>query len=59
LLSEDGELPGRHARVLQAVREYADGKFTDDATLVLIAVGASPKATTSKIADPAWSQTGS
>ncbi len=52
LLSKEGELPGQHARVLQAVREYADGKFTDDATLVLIAVGARPKAMGAKFADP-------
>jgi phosphoserine phosphatase RsbU/P len=59
LLSDSGELPGHHARVLQAVRNHADGKFTDDATLVLIAVGGSSQATASKLTDPAWSQAGS
>jgi serine phosphatase RsbU (regulator of sigma subunit) len=59
LLAEDGDLPGQHARVLQAVREHADGKFTDDATLVLIAIGGSSQAAASKVADPAWSQAGS
>jgi sigma-B regulation protein RsbU (phosphoserine phosphatase) len=37
LLSADA-LPGQHARVLQAVREFAAGALTDDATLVLLAV---------------------
>ncbi len=59
LLAEDGDLPGHHARVLQAVRQHADGKFTDDATLVLIAVGGSSRTTASKLADPACSQAGS
>jgi len=56
LLEEGGDLPGHHARVLQAVRQYADGKFTDDATLVLIAVGGRSHATAYRTADPAWSQ---
>jgi serine phosphatase RsbU (regulator of sigma subunit) len=56
LLEEDGDLPGHHARVLQAVRQYSDGKFTDDATLVLIAVGGSARGTATSIADPAWSR---
>lgn len=38
LLTVDGDLPGQHARLLQAVREHAHGQFTDDATLVLLAV---------------------
>ena len=56
LLAADGELPGQHARVIQAVREHAHGKFTDDATLVLIAVGGGSQATASKVSDPAWSE---
>lgn len=56
LLEEDGDLPGHHARVLQAVRQYSDGKFTDDATLVLIAVGGSARGTATSIVDPAWSR---
>ena len=57
LFGGNDELPGQHARVLQAVREYAEGKLTDDATLVLIAVGGSSQPTAPKIGDPAWSHT--
>ena len=59
LLADVGALPSQHARVLQAVRQHADGKFTDDATLVLIAVGGSSRTAASTTADPAWSQAGS
>jgi phosphoserine phosphatase RsbU/P len=33
----------RHGQVLQSVRDYASGKVTDDATLVLISVGETPE----------------
>ena len=42
LLAEGGaaSLESRHAQIVQSVRGYARGKFADDATLVLVSVGA-------------------
>ena len=42
LLAEDGtaSLESRHAQIVESVRGYANGKFADDATLVLVSVGA-------------------
>ena len=42
---EDESLPQRHARIMSGVRQHAAGKITDDATLVLIAIGESAGAT--------------
>ena len=39
-----GELPARHAGLLQAVRDHAGGKLTDDATLVVLTVGGAASA---------------
>ena len=37
-LPTSGELQARHGHILNAVRNHAEGQFTDDATLVLLAV---------------------
>jgi sigma-B regulation protein RsbU (phosphoserine phosphatase) len=45
LTGADGEaLPDRYAQIMSDVREHAAGKFADDATLLLIAVGAPERA---------------
>lgn len=59
MLASDGAstLQELHARILGQVRDYANGKLGDDATLVLISVSGNTPAQTSSLAEPACSQT--
>jgi sigma-B regulation protein RsbU (phosphoserine phosphatase) len=54
-----GELPARHAGLLQAVRDHASGKLADDATLVMLAVGGAASAQAALSVAPGWARTGS
>jgi serine phosphatase RsbU (regulator of sigma subunit) len=48
--SETESLPQRYAKIMKAVQEHAAGKFTDDATLLLISVSDTSPTTTSQSA---------
>jgi sigma-B regulation protein RsbU (phosphoserine phosphatase) len=58
-LSHAGDLPVRHSGLLQAVREHANGKLADDATLVMLTVGGAAPAQATSEGAPAWARTGS
>ncbi len=58
LESEFGKsLQERHSRILQNIRQHASGKFTDDATLVLISVSGTDAERASSVAESACSHT--